>query len=126
MCVSWVELLYSVIFTLKKFRLIGARARIKKTLQIIEDLIPIFQAPYDLQQVPTYLGFLIRLNTETSRCQFTEDEIQQLEGFRRQLKQWNPDDVPRLRQPFSSSEKQLKKRCCPKKSTRESSLFSSF
>jgi tRNA G18 (ribose-2'-O)-methylase SpoU len=94
-----------VIFTLKKFRLIGARARIKKTLQIVEDLIPIFQSPYDLQHVPTYLNFLIRLNAEVSRFQFTEEELTQLEAYCQQLKQWDPDDVPRLRQPFSSSEK---------------------
>jgi tRNA G18 (ribose-2'-O)-methylase SpoU len=76
-----------VIFTLKKFRLIGARARIKKTIQIIEDCIPVFQSPSDLQIIPTYLEYLMKLNTKSRNFQFTEEELQQIEQFRNQLSQ---------------------------------------
>jgi tRNA G18 (ribose-2'-O)-methylase SpoU len=74
-----------VIFTLKKFRLIGARSRIKKTIQIIEDLIPVFQSPSDLQIIPTYLDYLINLNPETRNFRFTEDELRHIRQFRNQL-----------------------------------------
>lgn len=95
-----------VIFTLKKFRLIGDRARIKKTLQIVEDLLPVFNAPYDVQHVPMYLGFLIALNSESSRYTFTDDEIATLQHYHQQLSGWDVTDVPMLRQPFPQSEKQ--------------------
>jgi len=74
-----------VTFTLKKFRLIGARARIKKTIQIVEDLIPDFRCPYDLQIIPTYLDYLIKLNAETRNFRFTEEELQRIKQFRNQL-----------------------------------------
>lgn len=93
-----------MIFTLKKFRLIGARARIKKTIQIIEDLLPHVQSPYDLQIIPTYLDYLIKLNAEARNFRFTEDEISRIQQFRNQLSQWNPEDVTVLRQSFSASE----------------------
>ena len=95
-----------MIFTLKKFRLIGDRARIKKTLQIVEDVLPFFSAPYDLQHVPTYLTFLLTLNPEASKYQFSEDEIVALQGYRNRLNVWDLTDVPALKKPFSSTEKQ--------------------
>jgi tRNA G18 (ribose-2'-O)-methylase SpoU len=105
-----------VIFTLKKFRLIGARARIKKTIQIIEDLIPNFQTLYDLQIISTYLEYLIKLNSETRNFRFTEDELQHIEQFRNQLthmllpipypsQEGNAANVTALRQPFPPQEK---------------------
>lgn len=94
-----------MIFTLKKFRLIGARARIKKTLQIIEDLIPVFRAPYDLQHLPGYLGYLVTLNPETKHFRFTDEELCQLSQYRDRLSQWDPNDVPALRHPFPPREK---------------------
>lgn len=95
-----------MIFTLKKFRLIGDRARIKKTLQIVEDVLPVFSAPYDLQHVPTYLAFLLTLNPEASKYQFSADEAVALQGYRDRLNVWDLTDVPSLKTPFSSTEKQ--------------------
>jgi tRNA G18 (ribose-2'-O)-methylase SpoU len=94
-----------VIFTLKKFRLIGDRARIKKTLQIVEDLLPVFTSPYDLQHIPMYLGFLTTLNSEAGRFQFTADEVARLQHYHQQLSGWDPHDIAALKQPFSSAEK---------------------
>lgn len=93
-------------FTLKKYRLIGDRARIKKTVQIIEDVLPTFTAPYDLQHIPTYLGFLMTLNPEASRYQFSEQQLGALQGYYDALTRWDVADVPALKQPFSSAEKQ--------------------
>lgn len=95
-----------MIFTLKKFRLIGARARIKKTLQIVEDLIPVFQSPSDLRHVPVYLQYLRELNPEARNFQFTNDELQQIEQYRTRITQWVPEQGAALRQPFSPEEKQ--------------------
>lgn len=93
-----------MIFTLKKFRLIGARARIKKIIQILENLIPHVQSPYDLQHLPTYLDYLVTLNPETQDFRFTDDESDRLKQFRKQLSQWDPTNIPALRQPFSVQE----------------------
>ncbi len=95
-----------MVFTLKKFRLIGDRARIKKTLQIVEDLLPVFIAPYDLQHIPDYLAFLITLNPEASKYQFSEDEIAALHDYSDRMSHWDLTDVPALKQPFSSADKQ--------------------
>jgi tRNA G18 (ribose-2'-O)-methylase SpoU len=95
-----------MIFTRKKFRLIGDRARIKKTLQIVEDLLPAFTSPYDLQHIPMYLDFLITLNGDASKYQFSDDEIDALQHYRHDLSQWDCNDVPALKHPFSSTDKQ--------------------
>jgi 23S rRNA (guanosine2251-2'-O)-methyltransferase len=95
---------YPVIFTLKKFHLIGARARIKKIIQILENLLPHVQSPYDLQHIPTYLDYLVTLNPETQDFRFTEEEIDHLKQFRKQLFRWDPTNIPALRQPFSALE----------------------
>lgn len=95
-----------MIFTLKKFRLIGARARIKKTLQIVEDLIPVFQSPSDLRHLPLYLNYLNTLNSESRNFQFTQDEIRHLDQYRNQLNHWIPEHSTTLRQSFSAEEKQ--------------------
>ena len=82
-----------MIFTLKKFRLIGARARIKKIFHILVDLIPEFQAPSDLEIVPTYLDYLMILNPEAKRFQFDQKELDQLELFREQIAHAIPEDA---------------------------------
>lgn len=94
-----------VIFTEKKFRLIGARARIKKLFHILVDLIPVFQTPADIETIPTYLGYLVKLNPETRHFKFSEDEIHRLQEFRQQLSQWDTEDRQLMRQPFSSQER---------------------
>jgi tRNA G18 (ribose-2'-O)-methylase SpoU len=83
-----------VIFTQKKFHLIGARARIKKVFHLLEDLIPTFQTFGDLEVIPLYLEYLITLNPESRNFQFSEDEIERLRQFRQVL-----------RQPFSLEER---------------------
>jgi len=85
-----------VIFTQKKFHLIGARARIKKVFHLLEDLIPTFHTPGDLEVIPLYVEYLITLNPDTRSFQFSEDEIEQLRQFRQVL-----------RQPFSSEERNV-------------------
>lgn len=94
-----------MIFTRKKFRLIGDRARIKKTLQIVEDLLPILTSPYDLQHIPKYLDFLITLNSEASKYRFSDDEIATLQHYRHDLSNWDFNDVLTLKRPFSSTDK---------------------
>ena len=94
-----------MIFTQKKFRLIGARARIKKIFHILEDLIPAFQAPADFEIIPTYLDYLIKLNPEAKNFRFSDDEIRQLIQFRQQLTQWETEDYSLLRQPLSPQER---------------------
>jgi 23S rRNA (guanosine2251-2'-O)-methyltransferase len=102
---GWGEgLIILVIFTLKKFRLIGARARIKKVIQILENLLPQFQSPYELQHLPTYLDYLVTLNPESQNFCFTAEEIERLKQFRAQLAQWDTTNIPALRQPFPEPE----------------------
>ena len=91
-------------FTLKKFRLIGTRARIKKTLQIVEDLIPTFHTLDDLQPIPQYLDYLITLNSGPSHVRFTEAELQQLAHVRDQLRHWQAAAPHGLRQPLPKPE----------------------
>ena len=82
-----------MIFTLKKFRLIGARARIKKVFHLLEDLIPTFQTPGDLDVIPLYLDYLITLNPEARSFQFSEEEIERLRQFKQVLCQpFSPTD----------------------------------
>lgn len=90
-----------MIFTQKKFRLIGARARIKKVFHIVEDLIPAFQTPTDVEIIPTYLDYLVSLNSEAKSFRFSASELDQLVDFRYQLVQWLPEDAPSRREPFS-------------------------
>jgi tRNA G18 (ribose-2'-O)-methylase SpoU len=94
-----------VIFTRKKFRLIGARARIKKIFHLLIDLIPTFQTPADIEIIPTYLEYLITLNSEARSFCFSEDELGQLTRFQDQLKQWMAEDRHLMCQPFSPQER---------------------
>ena len=94
-----------MLFTLKKFRLMGARARIKKVIRMLEELLPQFQSPYELQPLPTYLDYLLTLNAETQNFRFTADELEQLKQFRRQLARWDAANIPALRQPFADAER---------------------
>lgn len=82
-----------MIFTQKKFHLIGARARIKKVFHLLEDLIPTFQTPGDLDIILLYLEYLITLNPEARSFQFSEEEIERLRQFRQVLRQpFSPED----------------------------------
>ncbi|MBD3305351.1 hypothetical protein GF339_03215 [candidate division KSB3 bacterium] len=90
-----------MIFTQKKFRLIGARARIKKVFHMLEDLIPVFQTPADIELFPTYLDYLITLNQEARKFRFSDAESRQLQHYRAELAQWQTADPERRRQPFS-------------------------
>lgn len=94
-----------MIFTLKKFRLIGARARIKKLFHILVDLIPAFETPADLEILPTYLGYMIQLNPEAKSFRFSEEELAQLAQFRQQLQAWDIEDRPFMHQPFSGDDR---------------------
>ncbi|GAK61249.1 putative tRNA/rRNA methyltransferase [Candidatus Vecturithrix granuli] len=82
-----------MIFTQKKFHLIGARARIKKIFHLLEDVIPTFQTPGDLDIIPLYLEYLITLNPEARSFQFSEEEIERLKQFKQVLRQpFSPED----------------------------------
>ncbi|GAK53953.1 putative tRNA/rRNA methyltransferase [Candidatus Moduliflexus flocculans] len=94
-----------MIFTLKKFRLIGQRARIKKLFHLLIDLIPTFKTPADLETLPLYLDYLITLNAETTAFKFTEQELGQLTQFQQALTRWIPEDASTRRRPFSEEEK---------------------
>lgn len=94
-----------MIFTQKKFRLIGARARIKKVFHLLEDLIPTFQSPADVEIISTYVDYLVKLNAEARNFRFSENEVSQLAKSRRQLTQWDTKDRHLLRQPFSQQER---------------------
>ncbi len=94
-----------MIFTQKKFRLIGARARIKKVFHLLEDLLPTFRTPADIEIIPTYLDYVLTLNAEARNFRFSEDEASQLAEFRQQLTQWNSAHQGLLRQPFSQQER---------------------
>lgn len=82
-----------MIFTFKKFRLIGARARIKKLLYMVEDAIPGLNTPQAMQHLPTYLAYTIQLNTEERKYQFNAAELEQLATYQAQLSQWTSDSV---------------------------------
>ncbi len=94
-----------MIFTLKKFRLIGQRARIKKLFHQLIDLIPTFNTPADLETLPMYLDYLITLNAETTAFKFTDQELEQLAQFQRTLTGWIPDDPHARLHPFSEEER---------------------
>ncbi len=94
-----------MIFTLKKFRLIGQRARIKKLFHLLIDLIPAFETPAELETLPMYLGYLITLNAETTAFKFTDTELEQLAQFQRTLAGWIPDDPHDRLRLFSADEK---------------------
>ena len=94
-----------MVFTRKKFRLIGARARIKKIFHILVDLIPEFQTPADLQIVPTYIEYLISLNPEAKSFQFDEKELGQLELFHQQLVQAIPEEAQRRKEAYTTEER---------------------
>lgn len=97
---------YFVIFTRKKFQLIGQRARLKKTLQIVEDLIPVIQRPSELDILPTYIEYLISLNGESRRFRFNEAELARLQEFRQQLLDAITAHEAGKREPFSSQDYQ--------------------
>ncbi len=94
-----------MIFTEKKFRLIGPRARIKKMFHILVDLIPVFQTPAELEIIPTYIDYLVKLNSEARNFKFSDAETQQLLGFRQQLSQWDTADRQFMHQSLSSQER---------------------
>lgn len=94
-----------MIFTLKKFRLIGQRARIKKLFHLLIDLIPAFTTPADLETLPTYLGYLITLNAETTAFKFTDQELEQLTQFQQTLTSWIQEEASARHRPFSEEEK---------------------
>jgi tRNA G18 (ribose-2'-O)-methylase SpoU len=94
-----------VTFTRKKFSLIGARARIKKLFHILVDLIPVFQNPTDLEDIATYVEYVISLNPEAKSFKFSEVELQQLSTFYGQLRESISADVQSKRQPFTADEK---------------------
>ena len=94
-----------MIFTLKKFRLIGQRARIKKLFHLLIDLIPAFKTPADVETLPMYLGYLLTLNAETVAFKFTDQELEQLTQFQQALAGWIPDDPHARLHPFSEEER---------------------
>ncbi len=94
-----------MIFTRKKFRLIGARARIKKIFHILVDLIPEFSVPADLEILPDYLDYLLTLNPEAKSFQFDGPELEQLEQFRQQLVRAIPEDVQRRKEAYPTEER---------------------
>ena len=75
-----------MIFTLKKFRLIGQRARIKKLFHLLIDLIPTLQSPADIETLPMYLEYLITLNAETTNFRFSDDELRRVAEFQRPMR----------------------------------------
>ena len=94
-----------MIFTLKKFRLIGQRARIKKLFHLLIDLIPTLQSPADIETLPMYLEYLITLNAETTNFRFSDDELRRVAEFRDALAARIPAEAERRRQPFPDAEK---------------------
>ncbi|PIE29213.1 hypothetical protein CSA57_09390 [candidate division KSB3 bacterium] len=94
-----------MVFTRKKFQLIGARARIKKIFHLLVDLIPAFRSPADLEIVPTYLKYLQDLNPEATRFQFDAKELEQLERYYQELSQLIPKNVQRRKEEFPPKER---------------------
>lgn len=83
----------------------GARARIKKLIQILEKLLPTAFTVAEIEILPTYLNYLIRLNDETVNFRFTPAEIQHIEQVRDALKQWTTEGGKLRQQGFSSTER---------------------
>ncbi len=94
-----------MIFTRKKFQLIGPRARIKKLFHLLVDLIPVFQTPADLENIATYVEYIIALNADVRSFKFSETELRELSGFYEQLHARIPDDPQQKVQPFPKDEK---------------------
>ncbi len=94
-----------MIFTRKKFSLIGARARIKKLFHLLVDLIPVFHSPADLEDIATYVGYLLELNSEAKNFKFSENEVQQLLVFHERLRENIPQDAQIKSRPFTNDEK---------------------
>ncbi len=81
-----------MIFTFKKFSLIGPRGRIKKVFHLLVDVIPTFQTPAEIETIPMYLDFIMRLNPAAPHYQFTDAETAQLHAYREELAPWRTDD----------------------------------